>query len=90
MWIWQRNRKEAVGNHDVNLQNFLIRAQERGLKLNSVKLKLRHSSVLFIGHVLSDKGLAPDLSKTAVIANMPTPNNVNTLQEFLEMLQSED
>ena len=79
--------EEAVANHDVNLQNFLIRARERGLKLNPDKVKLRHSSVPFIGHVLTDKGLAPDPSKTAVIAKMPTPTNVKALQEFLGMVQ---
>ena len=55
--------EEAVANHDVNLQNFLIRAWECGLKLNPDKVKLRHSSVPFIGHVLTDKGLAQILAR---------------------------
>jgi len=48
---------EALMNHDVNLQGFLNRARERDLKLNPDKVKLRCSSVTFIGHVLTDKGL---------------------------------
>ena len=51
--------EEALANHDINLQNFLTRARECGLTLNPDKVKLRHSSVPFIGHVLTDKGLAP-------------------------------
>ena len=73
---------EALANHDVNLQSFLNRARERGLKL-----KLRCSSVTFIGHVLTDKGLMPDPEKTKAIVNMPTPINVKSLQEFLGMAQ---
>jgi len=38
---------------------YLDQARERGLKLNHEKVKLRQSSVPFIGHY---KGLAPDLS----------------------------
>ena len=34
--------EEAMANHDVNLQNFLIRPQEHKLKLNPDKVKLRH------------------------------------------------
>ena len=79
--------EEALANHDMNLQNFLTRAQECGLTLNPDKVKLRHSSVSFIGHVLTDKGLAPDPEKTMAIAKMPTPTNVKSLQEFLGMVQ---
>ena len=79
--------EEALANHDVNLQNFLTRAQECGLTLNPDKVKLRYSSVPFIGHVLIDEGLAPDSDKTVAIMNMPTPTNVKSLQEFLWMVQ---
>jgi len=76
-----------LANHDVNLHSFLNRARERGLKLNPDKVKLKYSSVTFIGHVLTDKRLAPDPEKTKAIVNMPTPTNVKSLQEFLGMVQ---
>ena len=38
---------EASANHDVNLQSFLDRAGERGVKLNPNKVKLRYSSLSF-------------------------------------------
>lgn len=40
--------EEAVTIHDLVLQTFLSRACEQRLKLNPTKIKLRHSSVLFI------------------------------------------
>ena len=79
--------EEARVNHDFNLRAFLNRARETGLKLNPTKVKLRCTSVPFIGHVLTDKGLAPDPEKTAAIINMPNPTNVKSLQEFLGMVQ---
>lgn len=42
--------KDAMADHDRNLKAFLDRARERGLKLNPTKIKLRCSSVPFIGH----------------------------------------
>ena len=79
--------KEAMADHDRNLKAFLNRARERGLKLNPTKIKLRCSSVSFIRHILTDKGIAADPEKTAAIIRMPTPTNVKSLQEFLGMVQ---
>ena len=79
--------EEAVVNHDHNLKAFLKRARERGLKLNPTKIKLRRTSVPFIGHLLTNKGIAADPEKTAAIVNMPTPRNAKSLQEFLGMVQ---
>ena len=79
--------EEALANYDLNLRAFLNRAREKGLKLNPTKVKLRCSSVPFIRHLFTDKGLAPDPEKTAAIVNMPVPTNVKALQEFLGMVQ---
>ena len=81
------NKEEATANHDVNLRMFLQRARERGLKLNLEKVKLRLTSVPFIGHLLTDKGLAPYPNKLTAIMNMPTPTNVKSLQQLLGMVQ---
>ena len=37
---FRANTREATINHNVNLQQFLQRAKERGLVLNSEKVKL--------------------------------------------------
>jgi len=62
-------KEQAIANHDFNLRLFLDRARKRGLKLNREKIKLRQSSVPFIGHLLTDKGLAPDPLKISVCPN---------------------
>ena len=80
-------KEEATASHDENLHLFLERARERGLKLNPDKVKLRHDSVPFIGHLLTNKGLAPDPNKTSAFINMPTPTNMKSLQQLLGMVQ---
>ena len=79
--------EEALASHDTNLHKFLQRARARRLKLNLDKVKLRLSSIPFIGHLLTDKGLAPDPDKVTAIAKMPTTRNPKSLQEFLGMIQ---
>ena len=80
------NMEEALASHDTNLHKFLQRARARGLKLNLDKVKLRLSSIPFIGHLLTGKGLALDPDKVTAIAKMPTPRNPKSLQEFLGMI----
>ena len=74
--------KEALASHNNNLCSFLERARDQGLKLNIEKVELRLTSVPFIGHLLTDKGIAPDPGKVAAINNMLTPTNTKSLQEF--------
>ena len=50
----------ASRDHDKNLEQFIHRCVERGVKLNSDKVKLRSSEVPFIGHVATDRGLCVD------------------------------
>ena len=80
-------KEQATANHDSNLHSFLDRARVRGLKLNPEKVKLRLNSVPFIGHLLTDKGLAPDPLKVSAIISMPKPTNIKALQQFLGMTQ---
>ena len=46
-------------------KTFLSRACERGFKLNPTKTELRHTSVLFVGYILTDRDIAADPEKTA-------------------------
>ena len=80
-------KEEAIMSHDDNLCCFLERARKRSLKLNPDKVRLRLDSVPFIGHLLTNKGLAPDPNKTSAVTNMPTPKNAKALQQLLGMVQ---
>ena len=47
----------ASKDHDKSLLAFLQRCEERGIHLNSDKLKLRMRDVPFIGHVATSEDL---------------------------------
>ena len=58
---------EAVKDHDEKLIALMKRAREKNLKFNKDKLKLRLTSVPYIGHLLTTRGLKPDPNKTEAI-----------------------
>ncbi len=59
-------------DHDKHLEAFLNQCEERNLKLNDKKIKLRLTEVPFIGHVATADGLSVD------------PHKVKAIQEMLE------
>ena len=79
--------KQATKNHDENLVAFLRRCDKENLVLNADKLHLRQTSVPFIGHVATDKGLKPDQAKVKAIADMPATTDVAGVHRFLGMVQ---
>ena len=59
--VWYGNMfDEANVDHDKRLHSFLQRCEERGVKLNVDKFKLRQDEVRFIGHVATSDGLNID------------------------------
>jgi len=78
--------EEATANHDRSLQDLLQRCKDRGIVLNPVKMKLRMSEVNLMGHLLTSKGLKPDLAKVEAITKMPKPQNVEGIQRVNEFV----
>ena len=66
---------------------FLKRCEERNIRLNDEKLKLRQSEVLFIGHIMTDKGLRVDPAKFRAFVEMPTPTDKAVVQRHLGVAQ---
>ena len=50
-------------------------------------MKLRRSSVPFIGHIASAEGLRPDPAKVEAINRMPKPSDVRAIQRLLGLAQ---
>lgn len=80
------NMKQALEDHNENLQKLLIRLKEHNCKLNREKVKLCQTSVKFFGHVLTSEGLRPDQDKTSAISKMTTPRSREELLRFLGMV----
>ncbi|KAL5474644.1 hypothetical protein EMCRGX_G026625 [Ephydatia muelleri] len=69
--------------HLSNLGTVLSRLRQAGLKLQPEKCKLCQKEVRFLGHVISENGIATDPEKTAVIETWPVPESKKNIQQFL-------
>ena len=78
---------EANMDHDVNLKALQQRCIKRCIKLNDKKSDIKKSSISFMGHVISDKGVSPDPSKVKAVINMPTPTDVESVRRFCGFVQ---
>jgi hypothetical protein len=79
-------QNEAVRDHDRNISALLERCQERGVKLNKGKLRLRESKVTYMGYVLTGNGLKPDPNKVEAILQMTRPQDVEGVRRLLGMI----
>ena len=69
--------------HLERLQMVFDRLSAAGLKLKPEKCKFFQKSVMFLGHVISDRGIGTDPAKIAQVADWPAPTSVSELRTFL-------
>ena len=70
-------KEEADIDHDRNLTQLLEKCNKHDLRFSTKKMQFKSSSISFMGHRLTNKGVQPDPIKVAAIIGMPTfPRNV--------------
>lgn len=69
--------------HLERLRQLLDRLLKVGLKLKPSKCNLLQKSVLFLGHVVSEQGVATDPSKIEAVVNWPRPRNLRDVRAFI-------
>ncbi|UYV64879.1 K02A2.6-like, partial [Cordylochernes scorpioides] len=67
--------EDAIRDHNIKLEQLLMRARERNLKFNKGKIRLCSNHVNYMGHILSDEGLKPDPGKVEAIKAISRPQN---------------
>ena len=65
----------------------LKRCQEKNIKLNKDKFKVKCKEVSFIGHTLTQNGLKIDPAKVEAITKMEKPQDVSGVQRFIGMVK---
>ena len=78
--------EDATRDHDENMIRLLERCQEKNLKLNHERFKLKLSEVPYMGHLLTSSGLEPDPEKVRAVKEMPIPDSA-TLSEKVKPMQ---
>lgn len=68
------------------LRRTLLKARKANLKFNLGKTQLSQSSVNYLGHVISEKGIQPDPKKIKAIKEFAVPKCKEDLQRFLGMI----
>ncbi|UYV63207.1 K02A2.6-like [Cordylochernes scorpioides] len=75
--------EDAIRDHNIKLEQLLMRAREKNLKFNNDKIRLCSNQVNYMGHILSDEGLRPDPGKVKAIKAISRPQNVREIQKYL-------
>src|SRR5215469_2061728 len=72
-----------IPRHVEQVRTILQTMRENGLYANPKNCVFHAQTVDFLGYVVSPEGLSRHTEKTRVIADWPTPRNVNAVQSFL-------
>ena len=73
----------TVAQHLERLTLVLSRLQQEGLKAKLSKCAFFQKEVSYLGHVVSDKGVATDPGKITAVAEWRVPSTVSELRSFL-------
>lgn len=73
----------SVEEHLQRLEALLERLQKEGLKVKLAKCGFFKQEVSYLGHIISDQGVATDLSKIELMAKWQIPTTTSELRSFL-------
>jgi predicted aspartyl protease len=74
---------DTFEQHIERLGNVLTKVQGGGLKISPKKCHFFQTKVHFLGHVVSNQGIATDPEKVTAVKEWPTPKNVHEVRSFL-------
>ncbi len=74
---------QTYEEHTARLSEVFARLAAAGLKLKPKKCSLFQQEVAYLGHVVSQSGVATDLEKTRKVQDWPTPCNLKHVRSFI-------
>lgn len=74
---------DTLEEHERRLLRVLDRLREYGLKLSPEKCRFFQTSVRYLGHIVSEKGVQTDPEKIETIKTWPIPQTLKQLKSFL-------
>ena len=77
--VFSRDFKE----HLRRLETVCTRLRQLGLKLNPEKCRLCARNVHYLGHVISEEGIATDPDKSSAVNDWPNPKTTREVRSFL-------
>jgi hypothetical protein len=77
---------QSMEEHDARLNKVMERLREKGLTLNPDKCQFRIPKIEFMGHVLSEKGIAPTEAKVKAVLEAREPATASEVRSFLGLV----
>lgn len=74
---------QTLEEHEARLTKVLDRLRENGLKLSPEKCRFFQTSVRYLGHIVSQKGVQTDPQKIEAVKTWPRPCTLKELRSFL-------
>ena len=74
---------KTIAEHFVRLRQIFDRLRSANLKLKPSKCHLLRRTVTFLGHVITENGIATDPEKIESVESWPVPRNLTELRSFL-------
>ena len=74
---------KSVNEHAHHLRRVFEALAAHSIFLSRAKCTFARSEVIFLGHLISAKGVCPDPSKADAITSWPSPANLGELRSFL-------
>lgn len=71
----------TAAEHDCCLNTVLLKLREAGLVLN-YKCRFKQTTLCFLGHVITAKGILPDREHVDPVLNAPPPSDAAALRSF--------
>ena len=56
--------------------------REANLTLEPEKCEFLKKEICYLGHIISEQGIKPDLKKVEAVGKFPTPKHVKNIREF--------
>jgi len=72
--------------HLVDLHKVLLVLSNENLRVNKAKCTFATSSVNYLGHIVTTKGINPQLQKISAILNLEAPTNVKQLRGLIGLV----
>ncbi|XP_054862316.1 uncharacterized protein LOC129347852 [Amphiprion ocellaris] len=74
---------KTLEEHERRLLKVITRLEEAGLKLSLDKCQFCRSQVTYVGHIVSEHGIATDPAKIEAVTRWKQPTDLPSLQSFL-------
>lgn len=75
-----------VQEHDARLEKLMKRIEELELTLNKEKCILRMNELVFMGHLLSARGIGPEHEKVRAVREARQPQSASEVRSFLGLV----